>query len=82
MYVLRILALAASCLAVSIGFFTIAGLPAKTAFGAGVLAATGVYWLFDRLEERATAKRRAESTDLGQALNDIRRADRDPEPPD
>jgi hypothetical protein len=81
-YALRILTLAASFLAVSLAFFMISELPAKTAVGVGVLAATGVHWLFDRFEERARAKRKAESTDLGQALKDIRRAGPDPKRPD
>jgi uncharacterized membrane protein len=55
-YALRILTLAASFIAVSLAFFVISELPAKTAIGVGVLAATGVYWLFDRFEERATTK--------------------------
>lgn len=82
MYALRILTLAASFLAVSLAFFMISELPAKTAVGVGVLAATGVHWLFNRFEERARAKRKAESTDLGQALKDIRRAGPDPKRPD
>jgi hypothetical protein len=75
MYFLRIISLAASYIAVSMIMKMEFGAKQGSAMIFGFAAASSVYWLFDKLDDKLAAKRKADPGDLASALREIRNSD-------